>query len=525
MSEKVYEYGGRIRVRPFAASTELSAFGTGVARRPEVRRALGTGRWRLLHVAPYHEPAKEDQPPGPPTGEAVFFDYSKNRSISAEGRLDGRGPLKVTASNRQPVPSPEEFREAVELVAQSPVWGPLLRSGSVAPYTPMPPMLEPSADEDVERTLYVGLLSRPRRFNRIVAVNMLRREVSRKEVVPPHSRALGETCGVPFASCNRPARGTPGRLLVEWPAADPVWRFEVIRPAASSGTNGSGVELLNVFFRGVKVLDQAHMPILNVQYDEDACGPYRDWLYEEWCFQAVGDSIPGVSGFRWCTQQPQTIFESGQDGGNFVGVALFEDPSDGALSILSQTSAGWYRYVMEWRFYADGRIVPLFRFGGVRNSCVCEAHNHHAYWRLNFAVNGNKNILQESVDGGSWKSVRREAARTRVAGQELRWRVLDRRARFGYEIIPGPFDDVGDPFSGQDQYLLRFKKNEIDDGHSLVGGGAKAELAGFVRRQVVFRKDLVVWYAAHFRHIEDPETADHDSVVGPTLQPINWPGG
>ena len=49
-------------------------------------------------------------------------------------------------------------------------------------------------------------------------------------------------------------------------------------------------------------------------------GPYRDWLYEETCFQATGtDVAPGI---RMCTAPPQTIFESGQDGGNFVGVAV-----------------------------------------------------------------------------------------------------------------------------------------------------------------------------------------------------------
>jgi len=54
---------------------------------------------------------------------------------------------------------------------------------------------------------------------------------------------------------------------------------------------------------------------LNVLYDGDACGPYRDWIYEEWCFQADGTDV--APGFRWCPPgtPPRTICESGVDGG------------------------------------------------------------------------------------------------------------------------------------------------------------------------------------------------------------------
>ena len=44
-----------------------------------------------------------------------------------------------------------------------------------------------------------------------------------------------------------------------------VWKFLVVRPAASSGTNGSGVELRYVDYRGKRLLYRAHVPILNVK--------------------------------------------------------------------------------------------------------------------------------------------------------------------------------------------------------------------------------------------------------------------
>ena len=41
-----------------------------------------------------------------------------------------------------------------------------------------------------------------------------------------------------------------------------------------------------------------------------------------------------------------------------------------------------------WRLHADGTIRPRFGFGAVDNSCVCETHHHHAYWRLDFDIGG-----------------------------------------------------------------------------------------------------------------------------------------
>ena len=104
-------------------------------------------------------------------------------------------------------------------------------------------------------------------------------------------------------------------MWIAWPASNPVWRFLAVRPAASSGINGSGLELRFVDYRGKRVLYQAHVPVLNVKYDGDACGPYRDWQFEEHCIQCDGTDV--APGFRWCRSAPQTAC-SGNDGGNFL---------------------------------------------------------------------------------------------------------------------------------------------------------------------------------------------------------------
>jgi hypothetical protein len=509
-----------------AAARGSESFVRAAAQHREVAGALSGHRWRLLHVLPVEEWDATRGQHVCREREAVFYDYSRNCVVRARGGATGAGPFRLQGAYEQPHPSLEEFQAAVALVAQSPVWGNLLQSGYVQPYEPMPPVLEPEGDEPVERTLYVGLISRPRRFNRIVAVNMVRLEVSREAVIPRNSRAVEQICGVDAVDCNRPPRGAAGSAVIQWPASRPLWVMRVVRPAGSSGTNASGLELRNVQYRGKLVLKQAHVPILNVRYDGDACGPYRDWLYAESCFQAVGRSIAGAPGFRRCSQPPQTIMESGKDGGNFTGVAVY-DTSDGALGLVSQMMAGWYRYIMKWSFYPDGRIAARFGFDGVADSCVCITHHHHALWRFDFDVVEPANVVEELVDG-TWRSIPRETSRRRQEDLGPRWRVRHARTGAGYEIQPGPNDGIGDDFSGPDLLALRYHPNrEIDDGRTLVGGNASTNLLPFLNNEPVSGQDLVVWYGAHFRHAvseePDPNANDHHEV-GPTLQPFNWPG-
>src|SRR5215210_6319679 len=58
--------------------------------------------------------------------------------------------------------------------------------------------------------------------------------------------------------------------------------------------------------------------------------------------------------------------------------------------------AGWYRYISEWRLHTDGTIRPRFGFSAVTDSCVCNVHHHHVYWRLDFdIVTAENNVVRE----------------------------------------------------------------------------------------------------------------------------------
>ncbi|HKH12980.1 MAG TPA: hypothetical protein VKA73_17700 [Rubrobacter sp.] len=527
----------QIRIEPFGPGQETTEeVSRAVLDHPLVREELGRARHRLLSVRFLESPVDKPRGPAPPDRyRATIYDYTNNRVVLATGSLDDVvGTLRVSEAGHQPLPTREEFDEAVEVLLEDGDLGPAIRGRRLEPYRPMPPLVEAELpDGRVERTLAVGLLPRERGArHEIVGANMVHRTAARfAEGAPEMARARAQTCGLPNANQAPTPRGLAGQFQVTIPAADggPLWDFLVIRPSASSGTNASGIELRNVRYRGKLVLFQAHAPILNVQYDGNACGPFRDWLFEESWIQADGTNV--APGIRRSQTPARTILESGTDSGNFRGVALFRQGQETVL--VSELQAGWYRYVSRWRFHDDGTIRPRFGFSAVEDSCVCNIHHHHVYWRFDFDIGtAENNEVREFNDPpifppDNWHTIRFEARRLRRSDLGRRWQVRNSQTGDAYNLIPGPDDGVADDFARGDAWILRFNDGQVDDGISAAPSqtgdsqaSAPARINRFVDGESVANADVVLWYAAHFTHDVNEEDAGH--IVGPTLRPARW---
>jgi hypothetical protein len=487
---------------------------------------------------------KSNQPTPPSDFLATYYDYTNNRAVIATGPIADPSRISAFQSNIQPITSPEEFEIAIDLVGQHPELGPLLQEGLVRPYSAMPTLIDTELpDGRIERTIAVGLLRveeeeeedpGPRvtqvigAFHEVVGVNLIRRDVIRYLTgAPPFSDAEEQICEPPpSAGQATTSKGTAGQAQITvLQGGQEVWSFLAVRPAASTGIAGSGIELRHVRYRGKQVLFRAHLPILNVRYDNDACGPYRDWQWQEGMIEAIGTDV--APGFRLCSSPARTILDSGLDVGNFLGVAIFVEGQE--VVLVSEMQAGWYRYVTQWRLHTDGTIRPRFGFSAVANSCTCKRHIHHAYWRFDFDIRSSVNNVVEEfnnppiIGDSNFHTKNFEIRRFRDPSRNRQWLISNQLTGEGYTLIPGPNDGNADAFGVGDVWILHYHSSELDDGQNFTTdvNRARANLDQFVNGEFINGQDVVVWYSAHFIHDESSgEVVSH--IVGPELKPRNW---
>jgi Copper amine oxidase, enzyme domain len=481
------------------------------------------------------------------------YNYTDQETLVIEGDLQSQTPVSVRATSYQPLPTAEEFNEAVRvLVSKDEHVKAALLTGQLTVQRPMPPLSDQKQRNGRStRIINVGLLSLDDQAPyKIVGVDLASSTVEQSpeeflsRTVAPWQQGQ--------AALQRARAATPPRDLSELliPIIQPagvgqhwftlsdqsgqtVWRFLAVRPANSSGLNGSGLEIRYADYKGKRVLYLGHLPVLNVLYDPPDNTEFRDWATSEAGFDAVGTDL--APGFRMCSAPPTTVFETGTDG-SFFGVAAYQQGSTLTLSTMMQ--AGWYRYYMAWSFSADGRIQPRVGFTtngfnphqGVR-------HKHHAYLRLDLDIDtpGN-NLIAEDYSRIVFRpfpqppiiqhihetySFETEVFRTGlVLGP--RWTVSNTTTGDAFQLTPGGSDGsaLGDSFGVSDVWTLHYRATEIDDGVARLTHPAHIQIDKFVNHESIDRQDVVLWYGVHFVH--DPAVEHGEKNLGPDLYPVHW---
>jgi hypothetical protein len=461
---------------------------------------------------------------------ATVFDPQQNRAVEVSGFVDQPDSLRIKPSSYRPLPTPDELSNALDILRADSRYASRVGPDDAVVYQPMPPLADLEQDDGtLVRRPTLGIFSptgTPR--HQIVAADLGARDIDWQPAgldhptdsdceahLPVGVESIADTGGLDSVHVRVIRNGTT------------LWSLEVVRPRNSSPTTfgkGSGVELRHVRYRGRLGLWRAHVPILNVLYDDGVT--YRDWQNQETPFLAVGTDPVGP-GWRLCTQPPATILEAGTDAGNFQGVALWYD--DGELRLVSEVQAGWYRYISDWRLRDDGTIRPRFGFAGTRNPRTCMRHQHHVYWRLDFDIDGaGRDVIQQQglffPGSPQWSPIVRETQRKRSIFAR-RWRVVDRDTHRGYRITPGLGDGTADAYGVADIWCLRYHGDELDDGVSVVGGSpadTQIQLSKYINGEAIDGTDVVLWYAGHFTHDENQPSPHQGHIVGPELRPVNW---
>jgi hypothetical protein len=489
---------------------------------PELQKKIGKNRFRILetHEASNQAPKEVELDPG--DVRFIGYDYDSNRTL--EIRMARGGVIVQEAEEldhvEPPYPSPEEIDDAIALIRNDPYFGPL--AADWRPYEAMPPLVPNTPELGEDRIISIGLLPEQHAphslAHEIVGVNLSRRTIVRFPTGAPPTALVGpKVCAPRNAGQANTARGVGGSatLNIRDDAGDSIWSFQVLRPSVSSGTRGSGLDLRTIRYRGRLVASQIHTPIVNVQYARNVCGPYRDWQYSENPFLAKGTLI--APGILRAEGHPTTILESFRDYGNYRGVAVSTEGN--VTRLVTEIAAGWYRYQVEYLFHPDGRIQPRWGFAAIQDSCTCNLHFHHAYWRMDFDLDEDTGDRIEIGDGSRWQLISRESKLLRRPGQEL-LRVLNLKSGLQAIIEPGERDGTADLFGKGDAWVLARRNGQLDD--SRLTRLAAIGIDGYVATDPVVDEDIVVWYGAHFRHDTDDDD-DSSHILGPTIRVLTGP--
>jgi hypothetical protein len=539
----------QIRVVPVGPTQEmLDNARLEAERSAAVQQELAGTRYRFIDLTYIDNEDKTQGAAQMPTRyRAVFYDYTNDRTMVAEGSFNGKEPVTVHQENFQPIPSGEEFDEAVRILQKDGALGNFLKAQTLKTYHPMPDTTVLSGT--TERLVNIGLASSSAGTPpEVVSVSLKRGVVIRyPERAPGTSLATPEACGIPNAGQATTARNTAGQYqmtVTQGPTT--LWEMLIIRPAVSSGTRASGIEVRDVKYMGKSVLKRGHVPVLNVKYGANECGPYRDWQYQEGQFEtpATGNTDP-APGIRIVAtgQVARTSLENGTDTGNFRGVAVYTLGTETVLT--TELEAGWYRYIMEWRFDNNGTIRPRFGYGATDNSCVCFVHTHHNYWRFDFdIVQPNNNVYQVERGRRFLRPLDTEAIIPRNYQTNRSLLIQNAAGNEAYLLTPNLSDGVvnsaSDPFPSGDFWVFQYKnvvggtalQNELDDGfNSTTSSQAFIKIDPFANGESVANQDVVVWYGASFIHADGAnllhpsrggEVITGSHVVGPDILPVRW---
>ncbi len=514
-----------------------------------VKRQLGSSKYREVGFEYlYAEAETKQQASRPPTRfRVIYYNYSNDTTLFAEGDFAGKEAISTRWVDAVPGVGKDEIVAAYGIAERDSAFASLRQAKKLDFYEAMPP----TTIVDGERLVNIGVIDKQTGENQIVGVSFKNEKLVRyPNNAPPTSAATPDACGITNAGQPASGQGIAGQatLTVNDTGGGPLWEMLIIRPSSSSGGSfeRSGLEIRDVRYRGKSVLKRGHVPVLNVQY-VSGCGPFRDWQYSESPFDApeagATNPAPGIRVLA-TGQVATTAVDTRNDFGNFQGVAVYTQNVGlgNEVVLVTEMSAGWYRYVMEWRFAADGTIRPRYGFSSVTDSCVCIQRTHHVYWRFDFDIVTATNRIYQMDRGRRFlKLIDTEAAAFKNSQRSRSFLIQNSAGNEAYQLVPGNNDgavlnangDLIDAFGAGDFWLTQFKgtagsPTEIDDPNP--GGAAAASLAPWVNGESMVDQDIVVWYAAHQVRIDDssrsnavaPEAIAGAHVIGPTLRPIRW---
>ena len=306
----------------------------------ELAERLGDKRREVLAVTQRSDDRDNDYP------VVVVYDYTDDLVHEVAVDVDSRTVRNVTTGQSMPALSSREEQRAIELVRTD---GRLAERG-----------IDVSTGSGIiiEETNFHD----PAHGHRLVDLRF-----GPEDTRYPTAYAIVDLSAEHGSGRRHPAGGVMSQSgTVSWPPGAPVWSFSW----DITDGNTEAIAFRNVFFKGIKVLHKASLPMIRVQYDSGN-GPYKDQL----------------SSFNM--QGPVKVYEGSPGAGYRF------------LVVESYHTIGRYRLLNRWIFRSDGIILPQMYSAGLQHP---SNHRHHCYWRFDFDIDGASNnlALQHALTGTDW---------------------------------------------------------------------------------------------------------------------------
>ncbi|MFK7859264.1 MAG: hypothetical protein AB8B64_10595 [Granulosicoccus sp.] len=249
---------------------------------------------------------------------------------------------------------------------------------------------------------------------------------------------------------------------IEWEG----WSFDF-----STNDNSSGLVLNNIEFGGKKILDKVSMPVIRVEYQNDACGPYADILSQSFLQPALQGAPESVcDGLSQCTR---TYTQNGEK----------------MLEVGSNWQIGEYQIYQTYYFSENGYFDSRVYSRGLQ--CLVD-HAHHAHWMFDFDLGDPDNDLVVRADGSAPTDEFND-----LRSESDGWRIQDKVTGSVVSLIPANDDGEPDDFSNVDVAVRAWRSNEIGRWRL----GARGEIGdNYLNGESVDGTDLVLWYVSHLPH-------------------------
>ncbi|MEU7155867.1 copper amine oxidase [Streptomyces chrestomyceticus] len=375
---------------------------------------------------------------------------------------------------------------------------------------------------------------------------------------PPSSpAATAAGCSTPYSITQTLEAGTTWRMC---------WHYDA----------NAGLVLDNVSYqpkgepRPIQVLTSAKLAQIHVPYD-DGGNEYDDLTGQSFAQglqtldpgECPGGTIksvkvpgawdpdhPDVNGLCVTTRARGHAYRLGRYPGETTKVQQLQGKD---LLVYTVNKTGWYEYIVEWRFSADGTINMQVGATGTLSPVDYDAgdgrgwplgkgakdyatsHSHNVFWRLNFGLDGSSANRVEQFDSTTTaqsgaltpktKTVRTPVAKELAgdAGPTRWWRVVSNIGKNkdghprSYEIVPGRSSKyTGRAFTKHDVYFTEYNKCEQFASNNLAncGAGAGTSVDRWVNGQPL--RHPIAWVNIGYHHIARDE--DQEPM------PVHWQG-